>query len=80
VEETSYYYLYNIGDWENYMENENYVPFKERAKSVYEKRLEEVLKQYSVVKVADVNGAHHGVDYEEMKQLILDTFFRITDE
>ena len=38
-------------------------------------QLDEVLKQYSVVKVADVNGAHHGVDYEEMKQVILDSFF-----
>ena len=27
-------------------------------------RLDEVLKQYSVVKVADGNGAHHGEDYE----------------
>jgi len=38
-------------------------------------QLDEVLKQYSVVKVADVNGAHHGEDYEEMKQVILDAFF-----
>ena len=38
-------------------------------------QLDEVLKQYSVVKVADVNGAHHGVDYEEMKQVILNAFF-----
>ena len=41
----------------------------------YMKRLDEVLKQYSVVKVADGNGAHHGVDYEEMKQAILDALF-----
>ena len=39
------------------------------------KRLDETLKQYSVVKVADTNGAHHGVDYEEMKQAILDALF-----
>ena len=39
------------------------------------KRLDEVLKQYSVVKVSDGNGAHHGVDYEEMKQVILDSLF-----
>ena len=58
------------------MDDKNYVPFKERAKNSFEIQLEEVLKQYSVVKVADVNGAHHGVDYEEMKQVILDTFFR----
>ena len=38
-------------------------------------QLDEALKQYSVVKVADVNGAHHGVDYEEMKQVILNAFF-----
>jgi hypothetical protein len=38
-------------------------------------QLDEVLKQYSVVKVADVNGAHHGEDYEEMKQVILDSMF-----
>ena len=38
-------------------------------------QLDRVLKQYSVVKVADINGAHHGEDYEEMKQLILDAFF-----
>ena len=41
----------------------------------YMKRLDEVLKQYSVVKVADTNGAHHGQDYEEMKQVILDSLF-----
>ena len=38
-------------------------------------KLDEVLKQYSVVKVADTNGAHHGEDYEEMKQVILDALF-----
>ena len=38
-------------------------------------RLDEVLKQYSVVKVADTNGAHHGADFEEMKQVILDALF-----
>ena len=38
-------------------------------------RLDETLKQYSVVKVADTNGAHHGKDYEEMKQVILDALF-----
>ena len=41
----------------------------------YMKRLDEALKQYSVVKVADTNGAHHGEDYEEMKQVILDALF-----
>jgi len=41
----------------------------------YMKRLDEALKQYSVVKVADTNGAHHGEDYEEMKQAILDALF-----
>ena len=38
-------------------------------------KLDEVLKQYSVVKVADANGAHHGEDFEEMKQVILDALF-----
>ena len=38
-------------------------------------RLDEVLKQYSVVKVADGNGAHHGEDYKGMKQVILDALF-----
>ncbi len=38
-------------------------------------RLDEVLKQYSVVKVADDNGAHHGADFEEMKQVILHSLF-----
>ena len=41
----------------------------------YMKRLDETLKQYSVVKVADNNGAHHGADFEEMKQVILNTLF-----
>ena len=38
----------------------------------YMKRLDKILKQFSVVKVAAVGGAHHGEDFEEMKQLILD--------
>ena len=38
-------------------------------------KLDEVLKPYSVVKVADANGAHHGEDFEEMKQVILDALF-----
>ena len=41
----------------------------------YMKRLDEVQKQYSVVRVIDDNGAHHGADYEEMKQVILDALF-----
>ena len=41
----------------------------------YMKRLDETLKQYSVVMVADGNGAHDGEDYEEMKQAILDALF-----
>ena len=41
----------------------------------YMKRLDEALKQYSVVKVANANGAHHGYDFEEMKQVILDALF-----
>ena len=38
-------------------------------------KLDEVLKQYSVVKVADTSGAHHGEDFKEMKQVILDALF-----
>ena len=38
-------------------------------------KMDEVLKQYSVVKVADTNGAHHGKDFEGMKQVILDALF-----
>ena len=41
----------------------------------YMKSLDKALKQYSVVKVNDVNGAHHGVDYEEMKAAILNSLF-----
>ena len=41
----------------------------------YMKRLDEALKQYSVVKVIDDNGAVHGHDFEEMKQVILNTLF-----
>jgi|TARA_Y100001949_G_C15923616_1_gene302419 hypothetical protein len=41
----------------------------------YMERLDKALKQYSVVKVNDANGAHHGVDYEEMKQEILVALF-----
>jgi 5-methylcytosine-specific restriction endonuclease McrBC regulatory subunit McrC len=54
------------------MENDWEIPFNQRRSNKYAKRLDEVLKQYSVVKVADANGAHHGEDYEEMKQVILD--------
>ena len=41
----------------------------------YMKRLDEVLKHYFVIKVSDANGAEHGEDYEEMKQVILDALF-----
>jgi hypothetical protein len=41
----------------------------------YMTRLDEVLKQFFVVKVDDVNGAEHGEDYEEIKQVILDSLF-----
>jgi hypothetical protein len=41
----------------------------------YMKRLDETLKQYSVVRVIDENGAVHGADFEEMKQVILDALF-----
>ena len=38
-------------------------------------RLDKVLKQYFVCKVADANGAYHGEEYEEMKEVILDALF-----
>ena len=41
----------------------------------YMKSLDEALKQYSVVKVNDANGAHHGEDYEEMRIAILNSLF-----
>ena len=41
----------------------------------YMKSLDKALKQYSVVKVNDANGAHHGPDYEEMKVAILNSLF-----
>ena len=41
----------------------------------YMRSLDKALKHYSVVKVNDVNGAHHGVDYEEMKVAILNSLF-----
>ena len=41
----------------------------------YQKSLDKALKQYSVVKVNDADGAHHGVDYEEMKVAILNSLF-----
>ena len=41
----------------------------------YMKRLDEVLKDFFVCKVSDANGAEHGEDYEEMKQVILDALF-----
>ena len=41
----------------------------------YMKSLDKALKQYSVVKVNDVNGAHHGPDYEEMIVAILNALF-----
>tara|TARA_B100001245_G_C22696639_1_gene339689 strand:- start:224 stop:424 length:201 start_codon:yes stop_codon:yes gene_type:complete len=39
-------------------------------------QLDEVLKQFFVVKVGDANGAKHGEDYEEMKQVILEVLFQ----
>ena len=41
-------------------------------------RLDEVLKQYSIVKVEyelNESDIDHGEDYEEMKQVILDSLF-----
>ena len=53
-------------------DTEKYVTVRERQLKAFGERLEKILKQYSVVKVNDVKGAHHGVDYEEMKREILD--------
>ncbi len=52
-------------------DTEKYVTVRQRQLKAFEERLEKILKQYSVVKVNDVKGAHHGVDYEEMKGEIL---------
>ena len=41
----------------------------------YMKSLDKALKQYSVVKVNDAGGAHHGPDYEEMRIAILNSLF-----
>ena len=44
----------------------------------YMKRLDEVLKQFLVVKVEDIEEVERGEDsedYEEMKQVILDALF-----
>jgi hypothetical protein len=44
----------------------------------YMKRLDEVLKQFLVVKVEDIEEVERGEDsedYEEMKQVILDSLF-----
>lgn len=54
---------------------EEYVSFKERQKKSFGGKLDEALKQYSVVKVGNATGAIHGKDYREMKQLILATFY-----
>ena len=54
-------------------EEEDKMKFEENHP--YMIKLDEVLKQYSVVKVADTNGAHHGKDFEGMKLVILDALF-----
>ena len=61
------------------MDDKNYVPFAERQKNSLGGRLDEALKQYSVVKVGNATGAIHGKDYREMKKLILDTFYAKDD-
>ena len=43
-------------------------------------RLDNALKQYFVCKVADANGAHHGEEYEDMKEAILDALFHPPEE
>ena len=39
------------------------------------KQLDDVLKHYFVAKVTDANGAIHGEEYEEMKEVILNSLF-----
>ena len=53
------------------IDDENYVTVRQRQRNAFEKQLEGILKQYSVVKVADGNGAHHGEDFKEMKRELL---------
>ncbi len=55
--------------------NDEYMTIRDRKKNAFSIRLKEALKQFSVVKVNDVNGAHHGKDYREMKQKIMLAFF-----
>ena len=43
-------------------------------------RLDNALKQYFVCKVADANGAHHGEEYEDMKEDILYALFHPPEE
>jgi hypothetical protein len=57
------------------MDDKNYVPVRERQQDAFEKRLDKALKQYSVVKVGNANGAIHGKDYREMFKIIMNTFF-----
>jgi hypothetical protein len=37
--------------------------------------LDDVLKQYSVVRVGNATGAIHGKDYKEMKKVIIEALF-----
>tara|TARA_B100001146_G_C16113570_1_gene404743 strand:+ start:382 stop:657 length:276 start_codon:yes stop_codon:yes gene_type:complete len=67
-----YNYLYNkVITMDDKNNEEVYVTFKERQKNSLGGKLDEALKQYSVVKVGNANGAIHGKDYREMKRLIL---------
>jgi len=58
------------------MDDKDYVPVRDRQKDAFGKRLDEALKQYSVVRVGNANGAIHGKDYREMRKLIMLTFFQ----
>ena len=53
---------------------EKYITVKERQRRAFEQILDKVLKDYSVVKITDGDGAHHGEDYEEMKKAILELY------
>lgn len=61
------------------MDDKNYVSIRNRQINAFEQRLEKALKQYSVVKVGNANGAIHGKDFKSMKKLIMSAAFEEED-